>query len=181
MSSDPDLSSWPTKAEAAAALHCSVRVLERRIQAGEIEVRPRRRPGARRELVCNPHDVDSLRPPAFAMPAAEVQGADAADFAGHTAERLHQQQLIAAAPPSLPAIAAWLTEALHAKQSTATEPDAKPWLTIDEAARLSGLSQNFLKRECHSGALKAVRDQRAWKIQRTSLLSFDGTTPATKS
>lgn len=183
--SEPDLSAWPTKAAAAAALQCSVRSLELRIQGGEIEVRPRRRPGQRRELVCNPRDIESLKPPAFVLPASsELKRANANGLAVPTTQRGDQPPSSGNAPQALDALAAWLSTTAAAQQPQNAPEEPKPWLTLDAAAQLSGLSQAFLKRECRAGNIRAVRDQRKWMIHRPSLLAFDGTTgtiPAKKS
>ncbi len=175
--SEPDLSAWPTKAAAAAPLHCSVRVLELRIQVGEIEVRPRRQAklGSRRELVCNPDDISRLQPPAFEMPADEresVAGANA---------RPDQQRMPAMAPPALPALAAWLATTSAAPQRS--EPAQTLWIPINEAAQITGLSKIFLRRACEAKTITAVRDGRQWKIQRAALAraSFNGSTAVHKS
>jgi excisionase family DNA binding protein len=44
--------------------------------------------------------------------------------------------------------------------------DKKSWLTLREAAALSGLSTAFLKRSIDAGDLPALRDGRRWKINR---------------
>ncbi len=166
--SDVELSNWPTKPAAAATLQCSVRVLERRIQAGLIEVRrgPQTKPGVRGELVCNPADVSKLLPPAFTMPPAEA-GAIATAANGALAQ---------AGPPSLHAIAALLAATAGAFQHQPQRmlAEQKLWLTPEEAEEVSGLSKNFLKRECRAGNLTAVRDGRKWKIQRQALERFNG-------
>ncbi|MGH9583325.1 MAG: hypothetical protein ACRD4O_10350 [Bryobacteraceae bacterium] len=148
-----ELSRWPTVAEAAALLKLSRRSLERRIAAGEIEMRKRARPGKKPEPVCNPRDLEELAPQAHALPPMRL----------------------ASIPPMAAesgAIAAMLREWL-----SITPGDRKPaedsqrrWLTLEEAAQFSGLSARFLGRK--RGQL-GVKDGRIWKIDRRKLEAFE--------
>jgi|SRR5579884_330049 len=152
------LSQWPTIAEAAAALQTSSRSIERRIAAGEIEARHRPRPGRKPETVCNPADIERLKPQPFVMPETAANGA------------LTKAEKIPAAG-ALDLIAAAIAGAHH------TGPPARTWLTAAEAAEASGLSIRLLKRLASAGQIAAVRDKRQWKFHREKLAAW---TPGTK-
>lgn len=63
-----DLSTWPTKPEAAARLGISERSLERLVEQGKPpERRMRQRPGKRPEPVFNPEEVEMLEIRAFCL------------------------------------------------------------------------------------------------------------------
>jgi hypothetical protein len=134
---------WPTIPAAAARLGVSERTLERRIAAGEIETRGRRRPGKRPETVCQPGDIARLMPPA------------------HVASNKTALQ-----PAQRPEMDGWrMMTAVAALSSRRT---GKSWLTLKEARDTSGLSVRLLRRLISAGEVQAIRDG-AWKIDRASL------------
>lgn len=57
---------------------------------------------------------------------------------------------------------------LTSETSDTSENSQKLFLTIPEAAVVSGLSQAHLRRICQKGGLGALRD-RGWKIRRKDL------------
>lgn len=142
-----DLTSWPTKAEAAEQLNISVRVLERRIEQRQVEALPRKRTDGRRpETVCNPRDIERMKPPAHVM----VQ---------------EKSEPLAALP---------IMAALARSLRKPAEPIR--WLTIEEAAARSGINHRTLelavKDQQHRAALHAWRDGRQWKISSVRLDSY---------
>jgi len=151
-----DLSTWPTKTQAAEQLGISVRALERRIEQHEIEALPRKRNGKRPETVCNPRDVDRLKPAAHVMPAAP------SEMPGAPSEK------------SGPSPALQIMAALTAGLQQPRQPIR--WLTIEEAAAQSGISSRSLKLavkdQQHRAALDAWRDGRKWKISSVKLNSY---------
>lgn len=153
-----ELSEWLTVAEAAAALATSARSIERRIRAGDIEVQHRARPGRKPETVCNPADIDRLKPAAFVMPATLVPVPAPAS----THERISPAGTLDLITAALQAAA----------QREAPEPHRRAWLALDEAAEASGLSAAFLKRQAKAGAIAAVRDGRKWKFHREQVLQW---------
>src|SRR5690348_7977261 len=62
------MSEWPTESEAAALLGASVKTLHRYAAKGLIEIQKRPRPGKKPENVCNPRDIERLKPAAHVMP-----------------------------------------------------------------------------------------------------------------
>ena len=161
------LVSWWTKQEAADQLQTSVRSIERRISAGEIESRKRRKDGPKLqyETVVNPVDVQKLMPSAHVMPATETT-----PTASSRAAEL---------PPQTPNIYDFLQALLATVATSATAPrqpaaSEKPWLTLEEAATRSGLTVPLLKELCKTRKLQAIRDGREWKIHRKVLDAFEG-------
>lgn len=151
-----DVSSWLPKAAAANKLGISIRALERKIEAREIETAPRSRHGKRPETVCNPDDVDRLMPTPHVMPAASAA-------------------MTAPSEKSSPAAALEIMAMLAAARAP-KQQEQRRWLTIDEAAEHSGISIRTLqlatKDETHRQALGAWRDGNKWKIDRAKLDSY---------
>lgn len=115
-----DLASWPTKLEAAHKLGIDVRTLERKhIASGQIEVRERRRDRKRPEPVCNPADVERLKPATHVMPAA----------AATCEPQLSEKSGSIGALELIAAFAATLQQARPAR----ARPQPR-WLTADEYA-----------------------------------------------
>jgi len=141
------LMDWLTIAEAAKRLETSERTIERRIAAGDIETRPRRREGKRPETVCYPRDIAKLMPPLHIAGGEEACG-----------------EIMPVPRSGLETIGGALARwgILSSRRS------GKCWLTLTEASETSGLSVRFLRRLIRSGQILAVRD-RAWKIDRMSL------------
>lgn len=157
-----NLAGWPTKLEAARELGIDVRTLERKhIAAGQIEVRERRRDRKRPEPVCNPADVERLKPATHLMPAAAA-----------TRElQLPEKSGSLGALELIAAFAATLQQA----RSAPARPQPR-WLTVDEYAARSGLSGRLLKLavkdEQHRAALNAWRDGRKWKLDAWTLETY---------
>lgn len=154
----PDLTTWLTKAEAAARLQTSTRTIERYISRGEIETRSRKRPGRKPEPVCNPDDVERLAPHAHVMPARSL------------APLAPRQPAAALAPATqAPDALAMLAAFAQAMAAPRNGQPATRFLTLEQASEASGLSQRFLRRAIASGDLPAVKDGRAWKVRREDL------------
>lgn len=164
-----ELSEWPTIKEAAAALQTSPRSIERRISAGEIETKKRSRPLRKPETVCNPADVQRLKPPAHVMPAEQAR------LNTRPAEQSDAGELVRTGPGTQernPALSALdLLVGLGATMAAKNESRAshKRWLTVAEASDSSGLSERFLRGLIRSNGIAAVKDGRTWKIGRDAL------------
>jgi len=52
-----------------------------------------------------------------------------------------------------------------------TDLAVKLYLTIPEAARLSGFTEARIRRQCQDGSLTAIKDG-GWKIRRADLLAL---------
>jgi excisionase family DNA binding protein len=176
---DIDLSTWYPKSEAAAVLRISERTLERMTTAGKgPECKLRQRAGRKPEPVYNPADVDALRAAAerpHVMSALSPIGPrqPAVQEAGHQDGDIPQGLAIALGLMEglLRMAQRPLLEAGRAPETAARAHD-KLWLTIDEAAKYSGLSGAFLRRCVQQGKLPAVRD-RAVKVRRVDLDNLD--------
>lgn len=157
---------WPTLAEAAEQLTTTERSIQRRIAAQEIEARPRHRPGRRPETVCNPRDIERLKPTAHVMPADSGSRRELARLTPPApAPPQPEAQALA---PLLAALAATIGAGQH---SEALDMNRR-WLTLEEASGHTGLSSNFLRRQKKAGKVTAVRDGREWKYDRQSLDNF---------
>jgi hypothetical protein len=152
MTPELDLSSWPSKPEAAKLLGIGERTLDRMVKLkGYPEVRLRARDGRKPEPVCNPEDVQQMlasRRITTVMPAnSPPPGALA---------------LRASEPPDL----------VRALEALATFSHGRPadalWLTLKQAAAYSGLSMALLQRLAAAGRVLAVKDN-GWKFQRAAL------------
>lgn len=174
---DTDLSTWLTIAEAAKTIGASTRTIERLAHGRKLEQRLRPQAGSPPVAVYNPVDVArvaSERAPArspFVLPAdptgnANGRGDQIVSGASQGGSALALpagddpiRQLFAAAlravlsPPS-PTVAATVAE--------------KSFLTIKEAAAVTGLTQAYLRRLIDDKTLPAIRD-RGWRIRRRDL------------
>lgn len=161
------LASWWTKQEAADRLQTSIRSIERRIAAGEIEAKKRRRSGPKQsyETVVNPTDIQKLMPAAHVVPATEPTPATSSERVEFAPTSTNIYEIFNALLTTL------ATGATASRQPTASE---KPWLTLEEAAARSGLTVPLLKELCKSRKLRAIRDGREWKIHRKVLDAFEG-------
>ena len=152
---------WPTREEAAALLNVSTRTIDRYIREGQIEAAHKRQPGRKFRTVCNPRDLERLKPQTHVMPALELQ---------------RQQQTAAIARPPMagtpPLQPQDVAQLLHLMASLAAPapPQASytRFLTLEQAANYTGLTRAFLERAIEEEQLPAVRD-RAWKVRREDL------------
>jgi excisionase family DNA binding protein len=181
--SDPDYSTWLTKQQAAAEIRCSTKTIEKLVHDGLIRQATWRRQHGPALAVCDPADVERVASewPRRPLTGVVVRGpADAPPPADRPA-------LVAAAPADLEpqrVLAAALSTFAAALRSVAGEEadmsekflrtPAPLFLTLQEAAVVSGLSQACLRRLITAGSLKAIRD-RGWKIRRTELESLTTT------
>ena len=174
----PDYSTWLTKQQAATALGCSTKTVEQFAKDRKIEQAVWRRPtGGPALAVYNPDDVSRIaaerRPAAipFVLPPVPAGTGN-----GHGVIARQAPAVASAAGPSgedvLRLVFAAALRALSAEPAAPSENSEKPaalFLTIPEAAAVSGLSRTYITRACASGTLKAIRDGRRWRIRRTDL------------
>jgi len=167
-----DLSDWLTKAQAADAIGVSTKAIERFAKAGKLEQRSRPQAHGPNVVVYFPDDVARLaserhpEAPAFVLPAVpESSRANGRPVATPASG------LELTAPPTDEPIRALFAAALRAvlSQTSQTSPVSQTlFLTIAEAAAVSGLSQACLRRMIGEGTLQAIRD-RGWRIRRRDL------------
>jgi excisionase family DNA binding protein len=173
---ETDLADWLPIDRAAAAIGCSTRTIERLGKAKQLEQRLRRQEGTPPVAVYNPDDVARIASERrreavpFVLPAVQAS----ANGNGHR-EPGHavSTRLTQAADADL--IRQFLTLAVQAFQSPPSSPVAESvaatlYLTIKEAAVVSGLPPIDLRRAIESGELKARKTGRGgWRIKRTDL------------
>jgi excisionase family DNA binding protein len=171
-----DYSTWREKQQAADEIGCSTKTIEQLAKDGQIQQavwRPNGR-GARR-AVYHPDDVARIAKerqpglPAFVLPAGQSDLARPnRNGTGH-------------GPPAtlatLPAEDVWrglLAAALRAvvvgSEKPTSENSEKLWLTLDEAAEVSGLPRATLRRLIvDEERLYALKTGRGWRIRRRDL------------
>jgi hypothetical protein len=170
-----DFSTWLTKQQAADAIGVSTKTIEQFAKDGKIQQavwRPQNRGAAK--AVYQPDDVARIaserRPglAAFVLPAVTASNGN-----GHGQRTgISPISPIAPTPTGEEILRLVFTAALQ--RLTSENPPAsenlseKWWLTIPEAAAVSGLSQANLRRRCQSGWPGAIKDG-AWKIRRRDL------------
>jgi len=141
---------WPSKAAAAAQLGCSVRTLERYIDAGRLRSREQHASGRKPVVVVDPESIAAVleesRAPAVRSGAVSSAGVDVPE--------LFQQLLGAVAAGPRSAV-------------------PRPWLTIDEAAEYSGLPRGWLLAQARAGSAIALDVgggvRRSWRFSRDRL------------
>jgi len=180
----PDYSTWHTKQQAADAIGVSTKTVEQLAKDRRIEQaawRPQGR-GAER-AVYNPDDVARVaverRPEAkaFVLPAVTTP----ANGNGHptsagtaVAATRNLDRFNPAGPEAARSfLEAMLTAILAQRPATSESSERSPalFLTVAEAAALTGLTQAYLLRAIEAGTLKAIRD-RGWRIRRRDLEQF---------
>lgn len=169
-----DLSDWLTKAEAARLIGVSTKAIERWAQAGKLEQRSRPQAHGPNVVVYFPDDVARLASerhpdaPPFVLPAV----ADPPRRNGRSAAAAAAEPMALALPVSAgePEIRALFAAALRAVMSQTSETSMSEtlFLTIAQAAAVSGLSKACLRRMIRDGTLAAIRD-RGWRIRRRDL------------
>lgn len=170
-----DFSTWLTKQEAADRIGVSTKTVEALAKERKIEQGRWRRDGRGNEFsVYNPDDVARiaaqrrLAPAPFVLPAVPTSNGNGHGGIARTAPDAEAQQALAA---GLSAFAAALRSLAPNPENHPQNPEnfQKLFLTVPEAAEVSGLSVTFLKRSIAAGSLAAARDGRRWKIRRRDL------------
>lgn len=151
-------------------LGTSSKTVLRYAHAGKIEMRKRERRGLKPENVFNPADIQRLQPQAHVMPPEEPGTGE----------------LARSTPPNgtasgVLAIIRTIATAIEAERQIVQIP--KHWLTLEEAAEVSGLRPSYLRDSCvepeyyqEGRNLIGVRGgpHGALRIQRASLEAFAG-------
>ena len=169
-----ELDHWPTMEEAAQQLRISMRTMWRHSQRGALEIRPRAAAGRKPVNVCNPADVEKLKPGPYVYVARTE-----AQEAKHQAKNGVVPAIVPVATGLEPVTIGAILEALQTIATVATGLKAvtdgtKLWLTLDEAALYSGMARSVLRRATISGEVASRRDgpRGATIIQRASLERF---------
>jgi len=172
-----DLTDWLTKQQAADAIGVSTKAIERFARAKKLEQRFRPQARGPQVAVYHPDDVARLAserqpaPSAFVLPADPMHLPDPAPTNGNGRGASQLARAIApavAAPADDPLRALAAAICAFMSQTSETSVSETLFLTIREAAGVTGLSQAYLRRLIAAGTLKAVRD-RGWRIRRRDL------------
>jgi excisionase family DNA binding protein len=131
---------WLTKAEAAQALQCAEKTIEREASRGKIQQAWRRIPGRRPIAVFNPDDIERLKAQtvqAFPAPMA----ADTSKALTNISRATSPEQFFAGL----------------ARAMVAPRVSPKLYLTLAEAAEYTGLGVGYLRRQIAEGKLEPVK------------------------
>ncbi len=170
----PDYATWLTKQQAADAIGVTTKSVERFVQAGAIQQARWQRDGRGPLLaVYHPDDVARIAQerqrgplPAFVVPGStrspngnghgDVQALARVPAEGGSGSLVRGDDLLLALSRLLCAV------------SETSQTSQTLFLTIPEAAAVSGFSQAYLRRKCQFGWSGAIKDG-AWKIRRKDL------------
>ena len=172
-----DLTNWLTEPETARRVRVTERTLRTWASQGRVPARNgqgelplerkyRKRAGNRDEPVYNPRDVEILQ----AAAEAEASKPVVVDRHAPLPAREFVPQPVAAPAWNFGALAPFL-ERLTSAFEKRLEP-AKPlvpWVTMAEAAAITGLSENLLRSLVRTGKLGCLRDKQGWKVKRSDL------------
>jgi excisionase family DNA binding protein len=154
-----DYSTWLTKQQAADAIGVSAKGVERLAKARKLQQFLWRRPSGGQPIkVYAPDDVERLAHQK--QPEKEFLVPPAAGNDGELApvgKSMNAQAFLAA-----------LIATIQQAAETQSRHVETLFLTIPEAAQYTGLTQAFIRRQCQSGELHAIKDS-GWKIHRTRL------------
>lgn len=175
---DPDYSTWLTKAQAAEALKVSTKTIEQWAKEQKLGQAFWRRDGRGNELaVYDPDDVARIALERRRAAVPVILPADpTTNGNGHgslaavspfsnfeEARRAYVLEFFSEFAGALRAVSAE-----HPPTSESSQNSEKLFLTISEASAVSGLSVAYLKRRITDKSLPAERD-RGWKIRRKDL------------
>lgn len=171
--SDTDYATWLTKDQAATAIGVTPKSIERFAHAGQIQW-TRWQPGGRGPLrvVYQPDDVAKLAAAKRQGPLAPFLMPDppAAPMNGNG----HSSTALAQVPDVDLGVVGSADDLLRAlvaaalKVMSQTSQTSAVFVTLPEAAALSGLSQAYLRRKCRDGWTGAIKCG-GWRIRRKDL------------
>lgn len=177
----PDYSTWLTKAQAADAIGVSTKTIEAFAKDAKIQQAAWRPSGRGPEkAVYNPDDVARIaqerRPglPPFVLPASSNGNGNGRGVSGlsgvsiDTGAALERSGPLPTGEEILRLVFAAALRSLASEKSETSENSQKLFLTIPEAAAVSGFSQAYLRRACRGGWSGAIKDK-GWKIRRKDL------------
>jgi hypothetical protein len=146
----PPIEQWPSKQEVIERTGIGLRTIERKIQLGEIRKDFRPALGSKPIVVIHPEDAAKLERVTLKPTPGERR--DAA-----TTPPVKRQKNILVA------------------SSSRDEIERKTYVTLKEAAFLSGLTEAHLERQRDAGILPFFKDV-SWKIRRIDLERYDAAT-----
>jgi excisionase family DNA binding protein len=167
--SDPDYSTWPTKQQAADAIGVTTKSIERFAQDGKLQQARWRRPTGGPDLVVY-HPADVARIAAARRPAPNTGFLVRGEEASTPGSPINGSSALAPVPagavPGDDMLRAVFAAALRAVSAT-SQTDTL-FVTVPEAAAVTGLTQAYLRRLIADKTLPAIRD-RGWRIRRRDL------------
>jgi hypothetical protein len=173
-SQNSDYSTWLTKQQAADTIGVSTKTIEQFAKDGKIQQAAWRPQGRGAEkAVYHPDDVARIAaerrpgPQAFVLPAGVTPPVNGN---GHQTG-IRPLTPLTGAPSGedvLRLVFAAALQRLTSENPETSENSQKLFLTIPEAAVVSGFSQAYLRRKCQDGWTGAIKDG-AWKIRRKDL------------
>ena len=152
-----DYSTWLTKQQAAAAIGCSTKTVEKLAQSRQLQQASRRSGTGAHVAVYHPEDVERIRQernpeaPAFVLPAGAEAGGN-----GNSA-------LVVAPRPVEELLRALLAAIQHVSENSQNGHVAlseRLFLSVPEAAAVSGLSRAHLRRLIKAGELPTMKGAR---------------------
>src|SRR5262249_22282995 len=153
-----DYSKWHTKQQAADIIGVSTKTIEQLAKTPDLEQAIWKRPKGMPIAVFNPGDVTRLaherHPQRPYEPPANGNGDPPIDVA---------PSMELAVQPDAGRFLTWLQE-----QFSVALPHTKLFLTVREAAAVSGLPIEYLLRELRAGRLAAIKSG-GWRIRRADL------------
>jgi excisionase family DNA binding protein len=168
------MSDWLTKQQAADAIGVSTKAIERFAHARKLEQASRPQARGPNVAVYNPDDVARLASERHPAPTPWVLPADA-DPRPRRNGTTPAEGLVPSSPPPLTTtlegdpLRAFAVAVVAAVMSQTSETRPAPlFVTLDEAARVSGLSRGYIRRLIRDQKLPAVRC-RGWRIRRRDL------------
>jgi len=170
MAEAPDYSDWLTKQQAAAAIGCSTKTVEKLAADNQIQQGYRKRPetGAR-VSVYHRGDVDRIR---------EERQPGAEPFVlPEASERQTTALTVQRSNPDPPATASILVNALvalagHSQNSENVRVAERVFLKLSEASEYAGLPKTYIRSLMQSGKIEALRTGGGWRIRRAALESL---------
>ncbi len=172
--SDPDYSTWLTKRQAAAEIGCSTKTVEKLAHDRAIQQARWDRPRGPALVVFHPDDVARVASerrqgplPAFLVPGPATPRNGKGAIA-RTMPDAEAQHALAAALSAFAAALQGLAINSEKSEKASQSFSQTLFLTVRDAAAVSGLSPTCLRRFIANGTLPAIRD-RSWKIRRADL------------
>jgi hypothetical protein len=151
----PPIEQWPSKQEVIERTGIGLRTIERKIQLGEVR--------------------KDFRPALGSKPIVVIHPDDAAKLERLTLKPTPGERRDAATPPPAKRQKAARRHDAATPSFSGEEIERKPYVTLKEAAFLSGLTEAHLERQRDAGILPFFKDV-SWKIRRIDLERYDAAT-----
>jgi len=174
----PALSEWLTKQQAAETLGVSTKTIESFAAGGKLQSAKRSQIGRPPAVVYHPADVTRLANERHANPAYVVPSSDAGAGAVVASPRTSPTASPSASPiqamqeRTVEDLRLALRLAVERIQQDSGNPVAltdRVFLTVQEAAQLTGLPRTYLKELMREEKIPALKTGRGWRLRRRDL------------